>query len=180
MTVGFPKLWTAETFLEGQQVTLRTEPGVEKDSGGRLLRYVGTSTGDYGTLAVTYDHTQADDASRAVLRRVRSSYDGVRVTTTRRDRVGGRPALSTYGRATNRSGTELRFALVVVRAKPRNYGIASFTAAYSALSRKCCHEARASNGAAACAAVDAASSMQAMRAWRFTGDPPSWHHGAGP
>lgn len=56
---------TAETFLEGQQVTLRTEPGVEKDRNGRLLRYVDTSSGDYGTLAVTYDHTEADDASQA-------------------------------------------------------------------------------------------------------------------
>lgn len=56
---------TAETFLEGQQVTLRTEPGVEKDRNGRLLRYVDTGSGDYGTLAVTYDHTETDDASRA-------------------------------------------------------------------------------------------------------------------
>ncbi|GAA4853524.1 hypothetical protein GCM10023201_53860 [Actinomycetospora corticicola] len=56
---------TAETYLEGQQVTLRTEPGVEKDRNGRLLRYVDTSAGDYGTLAVTYDHTQADGASKA-------------------------------------------------------------------------------------------------------------------
>jgi endonuclease YncB( thermonuclease family) len=56
---------TAETFLEGQQVALRTEPGVEKDKNGRLLRYVDTSGGDYGTLAVTYDHTQADGASKA-------------------------------------------------------------------------------------------------------------------
>ncbi|MCD2188417.1 thermonuclease family protein [Actinomycetospora soli] len=56
---------TAETFLEGQQVTLRTEPGVDEDRNGRLLRYVDTSAGDYGTLAVTYDHTEVDDASRA-------------------------------------------------------------------------------------------------------------------
>ncbi|WP_433801095.1 thermonuclease family protein [Actinomycetospora sp. CA-084318] len=56
---------TAETYLEGQQVTLRTEPGVEQDRNGRLLRYVETGAGDYGTLAVTYDHTRVDDASRA-------------------------------------------------------------------------------------------------------------------
>ena len=56
---------TAETFLEGQQVTLRADPGVEKDQNGRLLRYVDLSSGDYGTLAVGYDHTEADDASKA-------------------------------------------------------------------------------------------------------------------
>ncbi|MEJ2869670.1 hypothetical protein WCD74_17990 [Actinomycetospora sp. OC33-EN08] len=56
---------TAETFLEGQQVTLRTEPGVEKDRNGRLLRYVDMSSGDYGTLAVVYDHTGVDSSSQA-------------------------------------------------------------------------------------------------------------------
>ncbi|MDL5154616.1 thermonuclease family protein [Actinomycetospora termitidis] len=56
---------TAETFLEGQQVTLRAEPGVEKDKNGRLLRYVDLSSGDFGTLAVVYDHTGVDSASEA-------------------------------------------------------------------------------------------------------------------
>jgi endonuclease YncB( thermonuclease family) len=48
--------------LQGGDVFLRTEPGVETDRDGRLLRYVqaiigGGQIGDYGLYMVRYDHT---------------------------------------------------------------------------------------------------------------------------
>ena len=52
----------AESLVEGREVTLRAEPGVEKDKAGRLLRYVDLSYGsDYGESMVTSDHTGAVD-----------------------------------------------------------------------------------------------------------------------
>jgi endonuclease YncB( thermonuclease family) len=49
---------TARTMLDGQQVTLRSEPGVDKDKYGRELRYVDLPGGtDFGDLMVGYDHT---------------------------------------------------------------------------------------------------------------------------
>lgn len=50
-------------------IELRAEPGVDEDRFGRLLRYVQTSSGDFGEAMVGYDHTgiyQGDnDASEA-------------------------------------------------------------------------------------------------------------------
>ena len=48
--------------LQGGGVILRTEPGVDTDRDGRLLRYVqavsdGGQIGDYGLYMVRYDHT---------------------------------------------------------------------------------------------------------------------------
>ena len=47
----------ARSLLLGTSVTLRSEPGVDLDRYGRELRYVTTSTGDYGEAMVTADHT---------------------------------------------------------------------------------------------------------------------------
>ncbi|MFC5061643.1 thermonuclease family protein [Actinomycetospora atypica] len=50
----------AESLVEGRDVTLRAEPGVEKDRAGRLLRYVDLPYGsDFGGSMVAYDHTGA-------------------------------------------------------------------------------------------------------------------------
>jgi endonuclease YncB( thermonuclease family) len=49
---------TARTMLDGQQVTLRREPGVDKDKYGRELRYVDLPGGtDFGDYMVGFDHT---------------------------------------------------------------------------------------------------------------------------
>lgn len=46
----------ARELLVGS-VGLRAEPGVDEDGFGRLLRYVQTSSGDFGQAMVGYDHT---------------------------------------------------------------------------------------------------------------------------
>jgi endonuclease YncB( thermonuclease family) len=56
----------------GWKVTLTTQPGApDVDRDGRLLRYVGLSTGDYGVQMVGYDHTGiyqgGNDASQTYL-----------------------------------------------------------------------------------------------------------------
>lgn len=43
--------------FEGGTVALAVEPGVDKDRYGRLLRYVQTSSGDFGEYMIRYDHT---------------------------------------------------------------------------------------------------------------------------
>jgi hypothetical protein len=68
-------------------------------------------------------------ATREFLATVRASYRDVAVLGTQRDRIDGRPSLSTSGRARNDAGTELRFVVTMVRARPRNYAIAAFAGA---------------------------------------------------
>ncbi|WP_018332106.1 thermonuclease family protein [Actinomycetospora chiangmaiensis] len=51
----------AEAMLGGRRVTLRTEPGVDRDASGRLLRRIDLADGgDYGTFMVPFAHTAAD------------------------------------------------------------------------------------------------------------------------
>ncbi len=69
---------TARTMLEGEQVVLRAEPGVDRDKYGRELRYVEMSPGgtDFGDLMVGYDHTAVyagkEDASPAYVAKLRA------------------------------------------------------------------------------------------------------------
>lgn len=58
----------AESMLGGRQVTLRTEPGVDRDASGRLLRRIDLADGgDYGSFMVPFAHTGAD-ASNGISR----------------------------------------------------------------------------------------------------------------
>lgn len=68
-------------------------------------------------------------ASRDLLRTVRAGYRNVEVLGHQRDRIGGRPALSTSGLARNDKGTRLRFVVTLVRARPENYAVTAFVAA---------------------------------------------------
>jgi endonuclease YncB( thermonuclease family) len=69
---------TATSMLEGEQVVLRSEPGVDRDKYGRELRYVETAPGgsDFGDLMVGYDHTAVyagkADANPAYVAKLRS------------------------------------------------------------------------------------------------------------
>jgi endonuclease YncB( thermonuclease family) len=70
----------AEVFLPvGAVVTMTSEPGVDKDSYGRSLRYVQTPLGDLGEGMVVYDHTAVyagkNDASAAYVNKLRTVYD---------------------------------------------------------------------------------------------------------
>jgi len=73
----------AETYLEGEQVTLVEEPGVDSDRSGRLLRYVTLPSGsDFGEAMVPAIHTKISggdsDASPARLADLRALDFGVR------------------------------------------------------------------------------------------------------
>jgi endonuclease YncB( thermonuclease family) len=63
----------AESMLGGRQITLRTEPGVDRDASGRLLRRIDLADGgDYGSFMVPFAHTGAD-ASNGVSRQYLAS-----------------------------------------------------------------------------------------------------------
>ena len=74
----------AKTMLEGQQVVLRTEPGVDRDKYGRELRYVAMSVSgsDFGDYMVSYDHTAVyagkNEASAAYVAKLRADDDNGR------------------------------------------------------------------------------------------------------
>lgn len=69
-------------------------------------------------------------ASRRLVTRVRQTYAQVEVLGRRPNRVDGRRALTTFGRARS-AGVQLRFAVVVVAAKPHTYALTTFTSADS-------------------------------------------------
>ncbi|MGH3815772.1 MAG: hypothetical protein ACRDUV_25540 [Pseudonocardiaceae bacterium] len=59
---------------------------------------------------------------------LKQSYDKVRVLGTQRNRVDGRPALISSGRAANSAGVAIRFVTVTVQHRPRAYALTAFTA----------------------------------------------------
>ncbi|MDL5159599.1 thermonuclease family protein [Actinomycetospora termitidis] len=66
----------AEALLDGRQVTLRAEPGVDRDASGRMLRYIDLAQGgDYGDFMVSFAHTRADASNGAGRQYVSSLRD---------------------------------------------------------------------------------------------------------
>lgn len=67
----------ARILLDGQTVTLRSEPGVDRDQHGRALRYVGLPGGrDFATIMVGAIHSgvyEGGDASADYMRTLRSA-----------------------------------------------------------------------------------------------------------
>lgn len=69
--------------------------------------------------------------NRAVLKTMRSSYRRVSLLTSQKQRVDGRPAVVSYGRAVTRKQVRLRFVLTTVKGPKRNFAISTFAAADS-------------------------------------------------
>lgn len=67
-------------------------------------------------------------SSERFLNTLRKRYDRFTVLGTKPERVDGRRALTSYGQATNTKKVKIRFVSVAVRARPRNYTIAAYTA----------------------------------------------------
>ena len=90
-----------------------------------------TFAADDRSLVVTVGPGEAGrlrSASKQFLRTLRQGYQDLRLLGTEQQQVDGRPALASYGQATNADDVKIRFAVVVVRDQPRNYTIAAFTA----------------------------------------------------
>lgn len=82
-------------------------------------------------LVVTVGRAGGGRLPRAAARFVRSlrrEYSHVRVLGQQPQRLGGRQALATYGRAVNAHHARLRFVTVTVRARPSDYALTAFTA----------------------------------------------------
>lgn len=68
------------------------------------------------------------EANSRFLADLAKEYDRFKLVASEPLTVDGRLALSTSGRATNTAGVKIRFVVVTVRAKPRNYSIVAFAA----------------------------------------------------
>ena len=82
-------------------------------------------------LVVTVGRAGPGALRRAAARFVRMlgrAYSHVRVLGHQPQRIAGRNALATYGRAVNTHRARLRFVTVTVRARPRDFAITAFTA----------------------------------------------------
>jgi hypothetical protein len=75
--------------------------------------------GERGRLARASDRLLAD---------LRSKYRGFEKWGSERLEIDGRPALSASGTVVNKAGVALRFVVVTVRARPRNYALIAFAA----------------------------------------------------
>jgi len=67
-------------------------------------------------------------ASKLFLNTLEGNYTSFTLAGTKSEEVDGRRALTSYGQATNSKKVKIRFVAVVVRAQPRNYTIAAYTA----------------------------------------------------
>lgn len=67
-------------------------------------------------------------ASEQFLNTLEGKYTSFVLAGTKSEEVDGRRALTSYGQATNSNEIKIRFVAVVVRAQPRNYTIAAYTA----------------------------------------------------
>ena len=85
----------ASSFLSGSQVTLTTQPGVDRDQYGRMLRYVSTTSGDMGEHMVVGSHTAVEqgrsDASAERLARLRAKDRNGRTCNTPTSTSSSRP-----------------------------------------------------------------------------------------
>lgn len=67
-------------------------------------------------------------ADRRFLSRMKQGYRDVTLMATEPMKVDGRPALTSSGQATNANGVRIRFVVLTVEGRPRNYTIAAYTA----------------------------------------------------
>lgn len=65
---------------------------------------------------------------RAFLGELRSQYGGVSLIGTERTKIDGRRSVSTAGVGVNSNRVQIRFVIVTVAARPRNFTIAAYTA----------------------------------------------------
>lgn len=110
--------------------SLRVPEGMRVHRTGSSVRL----DSDDGQLVVTVGPAgrgRLPAVAATLLDRIRGTYHRVRVLGHRQDRVDGRPARTTYGRATNADGVRLRFVVVLVRAEPADYAITAFTRLHS-------------------------------------------------
>jgi hypothetical protein len=94
---------------------------------GSSARFV-SADNDLVTVVGRGEQGPLKQASRRFLKTLEGQYQRFRLLGTKPERVDGRRALTSYGRATNSADVRIRFVAVVVRAAPRNYTIAAFTA----------------------------------------------------
>ncbi len=107
--------------------SVRVPQGTQASRNGRTARFASPDR----TLVVSVGPAGPGPvaaSTRRLVARVRQTYAQVRVLGHRSDRVDGRRALTTYGRASNADQVSLRFAVVVVAARPHTYALTAFTA----------------------------------------------------
>ena len=120
---------------------VETEPFVSRKGGYSLAvptaleassqRQVTTFTSQDKSLVVTVgpgERGQLKAASKRFVRTLRAGYRKFDLLGTQKQTIDGRPALVSFGQATNRDKVRIRFVAVVVANRPRNYTITAFTA----------------------------------------------------
>ncbi|HET7386487.1 MAG TPA: hypothetical protein VFJ19_07465 [Nocardioidaceae bacterium] len=116
--------------------SVRVPHGYTSTRNGRTTRFANrhkTVVVTIGPVGSPAGRARRDRAVRKstgkVLAAMRHGYRRTRVLGHRHDRVDGRKSLITYGRVRTHEHQVLRFVVVVVPAKPRDYAITVFTAA---------------------------------------------------
>lgn len=122
-------------------VEVKTEPFVSRKGGYSLdvptalesttQGPVTTFTSQDKALVVTVgpgERGKLEPASKRFVRTLRDGYRRFDLLGTQKQTIDGRPALVSFGQATNSDKVRIRFVAVVVTNRPRNYTITAFTA----------------------------------------------------
>lgn len=119
---------STERFVSRQGgFSVRVPPDMKASREGSSARFV-SADNDLVTVVGRGEQGPLKQASRRFLKTLQGQYQRFRLLGTKPERVDGRRALTSYGQATNSADVRIRFVSVVVRAAPRNYTIAAFTA----------------------------------------------------
>ena len=129
---------TTETSASSE---VETQPFVSRKGGYSLdvptaleassQRQVTTFTSQDKSLVVTVgpgERGRLKAASKRFVGTLRAGYRKFDLLGTQKQTIDGRPALVSFGQATNSDKVRIRFVAVVVANRPRNYTITAFTA----------------------------------------------------
>ncbi|MEP6667424.1 MAG: hypothetical protein ABJA81_13330 [Nocardioidaceae bacterium] len=137
-------LWLTLQKDDDKLVTLDTARVVNKAGGYSILVPEGLTARKSGkvtrirdkarTVVITITPTTGGapaTTNTRVLAQVGSTYRTVDLLRSQKQKVDGRPAVASYGRATTTKGVKLRFVLITVKGSGRNFALSTFAAADS-------------------------------------------------
>ncbi|HLN75460.1 MAG TPA: hypothetical protein VK204_00365 [Nocardioidaceae bacterium] len=116
-----------EYFSRSGGFSVTAPTALRMDAKGRTMKFmsqdkslvINVGPGEKGSLKA---------ADQRFLSRMQEGYRRFDLMATESMKVDGRPAVTSSGQATNANNVRIRFVVVTVQAKPRNYTIAAYTA----------------------------------------------------
>ncbi len=110
--------------------SIRVPEGMKAKRTGKVTRVEDTAHTVLVTISPTKGGSPAG-TNTAVLAKIGSTYRTVDLVRVQKQKVDGRRAVTSFGRATTKKGVRLRFVLITVKGRERNFTLSTFAAADS-------------------------------------------------